>query len=598
MNSTRLAQCRRLCSSISSAGVITFTAAPDFETPGCGTGRLQHLHLHRHRQRRRRRGRWSATLNVKVTVTDVNEPPVFDLTGLTTDADGTPTWDRAVHRGREHDRRGHADGGRPGRGGHHVTYTLGGTDAALFSIGADGAIAFKAAPDFEDPKGGAADDSNTYEFTVTATAGAGARSKLDVLPVKVTVTDVSGGAPAKPAAPTAVATAGSRTSLDVSWTEPANEGPAITDYDVQYRTGATAGTSGWTDPPHRHGDEHHHHRSLTEHQPYEVQVRATNADGDGEWSDPGRGTPGGLTFTSPDAFGEGARHRGGPGAGARPGGAARPRRLPPAGRRPEPRRRRRRALRPRVRRRAVVPAGAGLREPARRGRRRGGRQRLRPGGDRAERQRGERAQRDAGPAGDGDERGPAGGAGERGRDGGEPGVAGGVLGAAGLGRRRCGDALRDALQPAGAGTARARLDGRALLPLPLPADRGQPRRRAVRELPDAACAGHGLHGVGAGGEPRGGGPVDRRAPGGDGGGRAFGAGARGGGAVGDEPQGVVGAAGRGPRADYRLPPGVAPVVGGPGGPVRRGRHRAGRGRTARCRPRRCSRALRRRRPTR
>ena len=113
------------------------------------------------------------------------------------------------------------------------------------------------------------------------------------------MTDVSGGAPAKMAAPTAVATAGSLTSLDVRWTEPANEGPAITDYDVQYRE---AGATGWTDHPHTGTGRTTTIASLTERQPYEVQVRATNADGTGEWSDPGRGVPGGLVFTSADAF--------------------------------------------------------------------------------------------------------------------------------------------------------------------------------------------------------------------------------------------------------------------------------------------------------
>ena len=58
-----------------------------------------------------------------------------------------------------------------------VTYTLGGTDAALFSIGADGAIAFKASPDFEDPKGGASDDSNEYSFGVSARSGGTGRAK-------------------------------------------------------------------------------------------------------------------------------------------------------------------------------------------------------------------------------------------------------------------------------------------------------------------------------------------------------------------------------------------------------------------------------------
>ena len=291
-------------------------------------------------------------------MTDANEPPAFDIAALNLDANGIAQVTVAENTTAV----GTVAAADPDAADTGVTYTLRGTDAALFSIGADGAIAFKAAPDFEDPKGGASDDSNVYAIQVWASAGVGARNKENVLALRITVTDVSGGAPAKPAAPTAVATAGSLTSLDVSWTAPANEGPAITDYDVQYRQ---AGASGWTPHTHTGTATSTTIAGLTEHQAYEVQVRAENTVGESDWSDLGQRRARRPDLHQPRCvFGEGARHRGGPGAGARPGGAARPRRLPPAGRWPRPRRRRRRALRPRVRRRAVVPAGAGLREPA------------------------------------------------------------------------------------------------------------------------------------------------------------------------------------------------------------------------------------------
>ena len=61
----------------------------------------------------------------------------------------------------------------------------------------------------------------------------------------MTVTDVSGEAPGKPAKPRV--SAASATSLRVNWSAPDNEGPAITDYDVRYR----AGNSGnWSDASH------------------------------------------------------------------------------------------------------------------------------------------------------------------------------------------------------------------------------------------------------------------------------------------------------------------------------------------------------------
>ena len=45
--------------------------------------------------------------------------------------------------------------------------------------------------------------------------------------------------PGRPAAPSVSATAGSTTSLDVTWAAPSNTGPAITSYDLQYRQGTS-----------------------------------------------------------------------------------------------------------------------------------------------------------------------------------------------------------------------------------------------------------------------------------------------------------------------------------------------------------------------
>ena len=89
------------------------------------------------------------------------------------------------------------------------------------------------------------DTGNTYVVEVQATSGAGERVKTATQTITVTVTDVGGEAPGKPDAPD-VAPA-SVTSLTVNWSAPDNGGPAITDYDVQYR----AGTSGsWSDGGH------------------------------------------------------------------------------------------------------------------------------------------------------------------------------------------------------------------------------------------------------------------------------------------------------------------------------------------------------------
>ena len=159
----------------------------------------------------------------------------------------------------------------------------GGADRAFFSIGAtDGALTFDAAPNYEDAKD--QDTGNTYVVVVTATSGADEREKTATQTITVTVTDVGDEAPGKPAAPNV--SAASATSLTVTWAAPDNAGPAITDYDVQYR----AGTSGdWTDAGHNGTAITATLTGLAEDTSHQVQVRATNDEGTGDWSDSGSG---------------------------------------------------------------------------------------------------------------------------------------------------------------------------------------------------------------------------------------------------------------------------------------------------------------------
>ena len=79
----------------------------------------------------------------------------------------------------------------------------------------------------------------------------------------------------------------SSTSLTVTWTEPTNTGPAITDYDIQYRTGSSSFI------PYQHNTGTTTTiTDLSVNTRYEVQVRATNDEGTGEWSPSGYGTTG------------------------------------------------------------------------------------------------------------------------------------------------------------------------------------------------------------------------------------------------------------------------------------------------------------------
>ena len=160
----------------------------------------------------------------------------------------------------------------------------GGADQGFFSVvPATGVLTFESAPNFEDAQD--ADTDNEYEVTVQATSGTDTRVKTATQTITVTVTDVAGEAPGKPDAPDVAAA--SVTSLTVNWTKPANAGPAIDDYDVQYREGTTGN---WTDGGHDGTATTATLSGLSENTSYQVQVRATNDEGTGDWSDSGTGT--------------------------------------------------------------------------------------------------------------------------------------------------------------------------------------------------------------------------------------------------------------------------------------------------------------------
>ncbi len=86
-------------------------------------------------------------------------------------------------------------------------------------------------------------------------------------------------APTKPAAP--AVTAGYK-QLGVSWTAPSDGGASISDYDVQYRLGAS-GT--WTSHAHNGTGTTATITGLNHIGKYQVQVRAVNSVGNSPWSD-------------------------------------------------------------------------------------------------------------------------------------------------------------------------------------------------------------------------------------------------------------------------------------------------------------------------
>ena len=117
----------------------------------------------------------------------------------------------------------------------------------------------------------------TARTTLTAPA-----DETDTLTVPSRVgTTISGAPPGRPNRPIA---AGRHESIFVIWTAPSNSGPAITGYDVQYRI---TGTEEFTVASYEATVTQATITGLARGKRYEVQVRANNADGNGEWSQNG-----------------------------------------------------------------------------------------------------------------------------------------------------------------------------------------------------------------------------------------------------------------------------------------------------------------------
>ena len=159
-----------------------------------------------------------------------------------------------------------------------LTYTLEGADAVFFNIDrVSGQIQTKEGVTYD------YEAKTSYALTVRASDGT-ASATIDVT---LNVTNVL-EPPDAPAEPSVTATSGSTTSLDVSWTAPTNTGrPAITNYDLRYRQGATGD---FINGPQNVTGTGTSIPGLAEATEYEVQVRASNDEGDSSWSQSGTGT--------------------------------------------------------------------------------------------------------------------------------------------------------------------------------------------------------------------------------------------------------------------------------------------------------------------
>ncbi|MEZ5729475.1 MAG: cadherin domain-containing protein [Burkholderiaceae bacterium] len=160
------------------SGILSFVAAPDFETPLDGnTDNVYELTV----QVDDGNGGFDSQ-NISVAVTNVNEPPAISSDGGGATASLSIAENiAAVTTVTSTD----VDGGVP-------AYTItGGADAALFTLDINtGALAFVVAPDFESPLD--ANTDNVYELTVQVDDGNGGFDSQDIT---VTVTPANDNAP-------------------------------------------------------------------------------------------------------------------------------------------------------------------------------------------------------------------------------------------------------------------------------------------------------------------------------------------------------------------------------------------------------------------
>ncbi len=170
--------------------------------------------------------------------------------------------------------------------GDAVTYSLDSTSDAVFDIGpSSGAITVQL------NAGSVLDHEDTASHTAKVTAQ-DSNSNTSTHDVTISVTDEL-EPPDAPEAPTV--TAVSAVSVDVAWTAPDMTGkPPITDYAVRYRA---SGASDWTAHDFAGAGTDTRISSLSASTPYEVQVQASNDEGDSDWSAAGSGDTNDPTIT-------------------------------------------------------------------------------------------------------------------------------------------------------------------------------------------------------------------------------------------------------------------------------------------------------------
>ena len=157
--------------------------------------------------------------------------------------------------------------------GGTLSYSLEGEDRASFALDGD-QLQTRAGETYD------YEEKDRYEVVVRVEDGQGGSNTIEVT---VALNDEQ-EPPEDPAAPGVQAA--SSTSLTVTWDEPANTGPDIDRYNVQYREGDSGGFTSWS---HNSADRTTTITDLTPDTTYQAQVQARNDEGASSWSPSGDG---------------------------------------------------------------------------------------------------------------------------------------------------------------------------------------------------------------------------------------------------------------------------------------------------------------------
>ena len=186
---------------------------------------------------------------------------------------------------------------------HPYTFPDGGGDNSLFNLASEEratsgtvSLALKSVPDYEAP--GDSDGDNEYQVRVVNThdihylnnEGSPTGCSGSVLDLAIRVKDV--GVPVPPGGGQGEYREEDDTKIDVSWTAPGGfsedgrvvpfpPGFEVTDYDYRYRP---AGTGDWTEVTDTDFTETEVTIADAAEDACEIQVRATNSEGTGDWS--------------------------------------------------------------------------------------------------------------------------------------------------------------------------------------------------------------------------------------------------------------------------------------------------------------------------